>query len=55
MGVVSGLIPGLHSNNFALLLVSASPLLIENGIPAMYIICMILANCITHTFHDNKR
>ena len=52
MGVVSGLIPGLHSNNFALLLVSASPLLIENGIPAIYIICMILANCITHTFHD---
>lgn len=52
MGVVSGLIPGLHSNNFALLLVSASPLLIENGIPGIYIICMILANCITHTFHD---
>lgn len=52
MGVVSGLIPGLHSNNFALLLVTISPLLIENGIPAIYIICMILANCITHTFHD---
>jgi putative membrane protein len=52
MGVISGLIPGLHSNNFALLLVTISPLLIENGIPAIYIICMILANCITHTFHD---
>lgn len=52
MGVVSGLIPGLHSNNFALLLVSVSPLLIESGIPATYIIFMILANCITHTFHD---
>ncbi|AGB49240.1 putative membrane protein [Methanomethylovorans hollandica DSM 15978] len=52
MGVVSGLIPGLHSNNIALLLVSVSPVLIENGIPAVYIICMILANCITHTFHD---
>ncbi|MCC7577237.1 MAG: tripartite tricarboxylate transporter permease [Methanomethylovorans sp.] len=52
MGVVSGLIPGLHSNNFALLLVSISPVLIESGIPAVYIICMILANCITHTFHD---
>lgn len=52
MGVVSGLIPGLHSNNFALLLVTLSPLLIENGIPDIYIICMILANCITHTFHD---
>lgn len=52
MGIVSGLIPGLHSNNFALLLVSVSPLLIESGIPATYIIFMILANCITHTFHD---
>ena len=52
MGVVSGLIPGLHSNNFAMLLVSVSPLLIESGIPAIYIIFMILANCITHTFHD---
>lgn len=52
MGVVSGLIPGLHSNNFALLLVSVSPVLIESGIPATYIIFMILANCITHTFHD---
>lgn len=52
MGVVSGLIPGLHSNNFAMLLVSVSPMLIESGIPAIYIIFMILANCITHTFHD---
>ena len=52
MGVVSGLIPGLHSNNFAMLLVSVSPVLIESGIPAIYIIFMILANCITHTFHD---
>ncbi len=51
MGVVSGLIPGLHSNNFAMLLVSVSPMLIESGIPAIYIIFMILANCITHTFH----
>lgn len=52
MGVVSGLIPGLHSNNFALLLVSFSPVLIESGISSIYIMCMILANCITHTFHD---
>jgi putative membrane protein len=52
MGIVSGLIPGLHSNNFAMLLVSVSPMLIESGIPATYIIFMILANCITHTFHD---
>ncbi|HML26305.1 MAG TPA: hypothetical protein PKC27_06400, partial [Methanomethylovorans sp.] len=41
MGVVSGLIPGLHSNNFAMLLVSVSPMLIESGIPAIYIIFMI--------------
>lgn len=52
MGVVSGLIPGLHSNNFALLLVSFSPMLIDSGVLPIYIVCMILANCITHTFHD---
>lgn len=52
MGITSGLIPGLHSNNFAMLLVSVSPLLIGKGIPAIYIIFMILASCITHTFHD---
>ncbi len=52
LGIISGLIPGIHTNNFALLLLAFSPLLSEKGIPLVYIAAMILANSLSHTFHD---
>ncbi len=52
LGVVSGLVPGIHTNNFALVLLALSPALSERGIPLVCIAAMILANSLSHTFHD---
>ncbi|MBP2029200.1 putative membrane protein [Methanohalophilus levihalophilus] len=52
LGVISGLIPGIHTNNFALLLLSLSPIFIELGISPIYVAVAILSNSISHTFHD---
>ncbi|MGM0771625.1 MAG: tripartite tricarboxylate transporter permease [Halobacteriota archaeon] len=52
LGIVSGLIPGIHTNNFALMLVALSPILMDSGIPPAYIAIAILANSLSHTFHD---
>lgn len=52
LGVISGLIPGIHSNNFALVLLAFSPMLSEHGLPLVCIAAMILANSLSHTFHD---
>ncbi|WMW24898.1 tripartite tricarboxylate transporter permease [Methanolobus sediminis] len=52
LGVISGLVPGIHTNNFALILLAFSPCLSENGLPVVCIASMILANSISHTFHD---
>ncbi|SDF94845.1 putative membrane protein [Methanolobus vulcani] len=52
LGVISGLIPGIHSNNFALILLAFSPMLSEHGLPLVCIAAMILANSLSHTFHD---
>ena len=52
LGVISGLIPGIHTNNFALILLAFSPFLSENGLPVVCIAAMILANSLSHTFHD---
>ncbi|WP_319507815.1 tripartite tricarboxylate transporter permease [uncultured Methanolobus sp.] len=52
LGVISGLVPGIHTNNFALILLAFSPLLFENGLPVVCIAAMILSNAISHTFHD---
>lgn len=52
LGVFSGLVPGIHTNNFALLLVALSPLMGEYGIQPFYIAIIILSNSIAHTFHD---
>jgi len=52
LGIVSGLLPGIHSNNFALALVAFSPLLAERGVAPLYIAIMILSNAISQTFHD---
>ncbi|TGC08748.1 tripartite tricarboxylate transporter permease [Methanolobus halotolerans] len=52
LGVFSGLVPGIHTNNFALVLLALSPFLSDNGIPLFYVAVMILSNSVAHTFHD---
>lgn len=52
LGIISGLIPGIHTNNFALILVALSPALVEYGVSPFYSAVIILSNAITHTFHD---
>ena len=52
LGVISGLIPGIHTNNFALVLLTFSPFLSEHGLPLICVAAMILANSLSHTFHD---
>ena len=52
LGIFSGLVPGIHTNNFALLLVALSPMMSDYGIQPFYIAVIILSNSITHTFHD---
>ncbi|MGP8324076.1 MAG: tripartite tricarboxylate transporter permease [Methanosarcinaceae archaeon] len=52
LGIFSGLVPGIHTNNFALLLVALSPMMGEYGIQPLYIAVIILSNSIAHTFHD---
>ncbi|MCK5485558.1 MAG: tripartite tricarboxylate transporter permease, partial [Desulfobacterales bacterium] len=37
LGIFSGLVPGIHTNNFALLLVALSPMMGEYGIQPFYI------------------
>ena len=52
LGVVSGLIPGIHTNNFALLLLAASPFFEGIGLGPFYIAVIVIANSIAHTFLD---
>src|SRR5665648_424560 len=52
LGIISGLFPGIHTNNFALLLLALAPDAIEMGILPIHIAIIILANSITHTFLD---
>ncbi|KGK97806.1 hypothetical protein LI82_08520 [Methanococcoides methylutens] len=52
LGIFSGLVPGIHTNNFALMLVALSPMLMDSGILPTYIATAILANSLSHTFHD---
>jgi len=52
LGIVSGLTPGIHVNNFALILVAASPFLSGMGFAPFYIAVIILSNSIAHTFLD---
>ncbi|NKQ38369.1 MAG: hypothetical protein HF967_02625, partial [Methanosarcinales archaeon] len=46
LGVFSGLIPGIHTNTFAMILVATSPFFIEIGIQPKYIAIVILSNSI---------
>lgn len=52
LGIVSGLIPGIHTNNFAMFLVALSTVMADYGITTFYAAIIILSNAITHTFHD---
>jgi len=52
LGVVSGLIPGIHTNNFALLLLAASPFFFGIGLGPFYIAVIVITNSVTHTFLD---
>lgn len=52
LGIFSGLLPGVHTNNFALALVALSPFLSEKGVAPFYIALVILSNAVSHTFHD---
>jgi putative membrane protein len=49
LGTISGLVPGLHANNFALLLAAAAP---QIPGPALFVGAAMLAAGVTHTFLD---
>jgi len=50
LGVISGLVPGIHTNNFALILLALAPAIAHLGFTNTNIAVIILANSITHTF-----
>lgn len=52
LGICSGLTPGLHTNNFASLLLAISPILLSQGVEPYHLASTILAASITHTFVD---
>lgn len=52
LGSISGLTPGLHVNNFAALLLGASPALLAAGIQPFHLASAILAAAISQTFLD---
>lgn len=52
LGIISGLTPGVHTNNFALLLVALSPFFASFGFTPFCIAIIILSNSIAHTFLD---
>lgn len=52
LGIISGLTPGVHVNNFALILVAMSPFFKGMGFAPFYIAVIILSNSIAHTFLD---
>ncbi|PWB54213.1 MAG: hypothetical protein C3F06_04955 [Candidatus Methanoperedenaceae archaeon] len=52
LGIISGLTPGIHVNNFALILVAISPFLSSLGFTPFYIAVIIISNSISHTFLD---
>ncbi len=52
LGIVSGLTPGIHVNNFALILLALSSLFQDMGFTPFYIAVIILSNSIAQTFLD---
>ncbi|MCX8207590.1 MAG: tripartite tricarboxylate transporter permease [Methanothrix sp.] len=52
LGVISGLIPGLHVNTFATILLGASPAMMELGLSPYHVAVIILSASISQTFVD---
>jgi len=52
LGIISGLTPGLHLNNFAALLLAISPQLLALGLSPFQMACIILSASISQTFFD---
>jgi putative membrane protein len=52
LGICSGLIPGLHTNNFAALMLALSPAFLELGLDPFDLAAAILAASVAHTFLD---
>ncbi len=52
LGILSGLTPGLHLNNFAAMLLALSPTLITLGLTPYQMALIILAASISQTFFD---
>ena len=52
LGILSGLTPGLHLNNFAAMLLATSPQLLAMGLSPFQMACIILAASISQTFFD---
>jgi len=52
LGIITGMVPGFHVNNIAVILLAITPLLAQYNILPLYIVIIILSNSITHTFID---
>ncbi len=52
LGIISGLTPGVHVNNFALILLAITPFFLKMGFEPFYIVVIILSNSVTQTFVD---
>ena len=52
LGIISGLTPGLHLNNFAAMLLAVSPELMAYGLSPFHMASIILAASISQTFFD---
>lgn len=52
LGIISGLTPGLHLNNFAAMLLAVSPQLMAYGLSPFHMASIILAASISQTFFD---
>jgi putative membrane protein len=52
LGILSGLIPGLHINNFAAIMLAISPQLMAQGLSPYHMASIILAASISQTFFD---
>ncbi len=52
LGVLSGLTPGLHVNNFAAMLLALSPALMDKGLEPLHVAAIVVAASISQTFFD---
>ena len=50
LGIISGMVPGIHTNTFAFILAAFAPLLVDVGFSSIDIAVIIVSNALTHTF-----